>query len=74
MFTGGLAVLVGVACGLRLTLLPFVLVMLSILAALALDAAFAERPSLVTSMAEWVLAWFSIQLGYASGILIRHFE
>ncbi len=71
MLTAGLSVFVGIACGLRLSFLPFLLVMISALGALAIGQAFMEARSLLEILGQLALALIGLQAGYVGGIWIR---
>jgi hypothetical protein len=69
MLIAGLNFLVGFACGLRLTLVPFILVML---VALVVDAIWIFREiDLLAAIGHLALATFCLQAGYVGGVLVR---
>jgi hypothetical protein len=70
MLIAGFNLLVGVACGLRLTLLPFILVMIATMVAVA-TLLFSHEAGLLSMVAQLALAAFCLQTGYVCGVLVR---
>jgi hypothetical protein len=69
MLIAGLNLLVGFACGLQLTLLSFILVMLIALAGDAI-LIFTDT-ALLAAIGLLALAAFCLQAGYVGGLLVR---
>lgn len=70
MLIAAFNLLVGVACGLRLTLLPFVLVMMATMAAVG-TLFFTNDAGLLVMIGQLALAAFCLQTGYVCGLLVR---
>ena len=69
MLIAGFSFFIGFACGLRLTLIPFILVML---VALVVDAALLSGDiGLLAAIGQLALAAFCLQAGYVGGVLAR---
>ncbi len=61
--------IIGFACGLRLTLLAFVTIMLAILASVAVLSL--REDTVVAAMAQVALAALCLQAGYVGGVFLR---
>jgi hypothetical protein len=69
MLIAGFHFFVGFACGLRLTVVPFILVML---VALLVDAVWIFSDiELLAAIGHLALAAFCLQAGYVGGVLVR---
>lgn len=70
MAMAGFNFLLGFGCGLRLTLLPFIIVTLLVLPACAIWLVATENAAL-SAVAQWMLAAVALQAGYLGGVLTR---
>lgn len=70
MVAGAASLLFGIACGLRLTLLPFICVMTGVLTGVVIHAFLADG-DFIASLGRFALVASALQLGYVGGIWIR---
>jgi heme/copper-type cytochrome/quinol oxidase subunit 4 len=69
MLIAGFNFFIGFACGLRLTLVPFILVML--IALVAEGALIFSDIGVLSAIGQLALAAFCLQAGYVGGVLAR---
>ncbi|MDB5642103.1 MAG: hypothetical protein JWN07_1420 [Hyphomicrobiales bacterium] len=70
MLIAGINAFIGFACGLKLTLLPFVVAMFFALSGVAL-VNFVVDASVLSAIGQLALASFCLQAGYVTGLLVR---
>lgn len=71
MLLVGVPLLVGLGCGLRLSLVPFVCVIAAVLALLFGGWIIGEAPSFMDGAVQAMMVVLLMQIGYAGGLAIR---